>query len=163
MRTTVASLRGFTLIEILMVVAIIAVVAAIAIPSLIQSRKSANEGSAIESMRAIATAQEMFKGQDSDRDGRPDYGTLSELSQVQLIDAVLGSGTKTGYVFRAGYCPTSSEALWFAVGNPILPGHTGDRSFEMNQSGTIYYTTVGSLVLNTTNCRIDASVLPIGK
>jgi type IV pilus assembly protein PilA len=158
-----ATPRGFTLLEILIVVAIIALVAAMAIPNLIQARKYANEGSAIESLRTLATAEEMFKSQDCERDTRFDYGTLSELSATQLIDGILGSGTKAGFVFQAGYSTTSSEALWFSVANPILPGATADRSFEINQSGTIYYTTGGLLNLNVTNCRIDTTVIPIGK
>jgi len=74
--------RGFTLIELMIVVAIIAIIAAIAIPSLIRSRIVANETACVASLRTIATQQGVFTAQaevDQDMDGVGEYGFLCEL------------------------------------------------------------------------------------
>jgi len=95
--------KGFTLIELMIVIAIIAIIAAIAIPNLIQARKSGNEAAAIGAMKTIATSQAIFREGDKERDGNYDYGMLSELSNYNIVDAVLGSGTKQGYEFFSNY------------------------------------------------------------
>ncbi len=74
-----ANKRGFTLIELMIVVAVIAIIAAIAIPNLLRSRMSANEASAAGSMRTLSTAEASFQAAgfvDSDGNGEGDYGTL---------------------------------------------------------------------------------------
>ena len=67
--------QGFTIIELMIVVAIIAVIAAIAIPGLIASQRSANERSASASLKTLATAEVDFRSNDRDGNGRPDYWT----------------------------------------------------------------------------------------
>jgi type IV pilus assembly protein PilA len=155
--------RGFTLIELLCVVSIIALIAAIAIPNLIQSRKLGQETSALESIKTITTAETLFRETDADHNNLNDYGSLAQLSQCELVDSVLGSGTKQGYLFQVEASSSSPLALWFLVTRPVLPGGTGDRYFECNQSGTIFYTTAGSFPLNTTDCKIGLNGAPIGK
>jgi prepilin-type N-terminal cleavage/methylation domain-containing protein len=155
--------RGFTLVELMIVIAIIAIIMAIAIPNLIQARKNGNETAAIGALKTISSAEAIFREGDKEGDGRNDYGTLSELSATQLIDSVLGSGTKQGYVFQAGYSTATSEFLWFAVANPVVSFYGGARYFEVNESAVIFYTTVGYLNLNVTDCAIDATVIPVGK
>jgi type IV pilus assembly protein PilA len=97
--------RGFTLIELMIVIAIIAIIAAIAIPNLIEARKGANEASAIGAMRTLASAQALYQsgGKEmgaSTSAGKPVYASvMSALSANNLVDAVLGGGTKAGYVF----------------------------------------------------------------
>ena len=91
---------AFTLIELMIVIAIIAIIAAIAIPNLLRARASANEASAISSLRTLVSSQAMFYQGDIEGDGSYDYATnLVELTTDGLIDNVLGNGTRSGYVF----------------------------------------------------------------
>src|SRR5256886_13192594 len=87
--------KGFSLIELLIVVAIILIIAAIAIPNLLRARRSANEGSATASMRTIGSGELLYNSTNGA------FGTLAQLSSDSIIDNVLGSGTKSGYVFSA--------------------------------------------------------------
>src|SRR5262245_66435425 len=75
--------KGFTLIELLIVIAIIAIIASIAIPNLLSARVSANETSAIATLRNISSAEAQFQGSaknDEDGDGEGEYGFFAELS-----------------------------------------------------------------------------------
>jgi type IV pilus assembly protein PilA len=158
--------KGFTLIELMIVIAIIAIIAAIAIPNLIQARKHGNEASAIGALKTIATSQAIFREGDKEQDGNLDYGMLSEIGgqNIVLVDSVLASGTKQGYIFQCAYGFATSEFLWFAVANPAIVGTTGDRYFNTNQAGVIYYTTGASLALDTDTCSLPSpGVIPTGK
>lgn len=153
--------RGFTLLELLVVVTIIALVAAIAIPNMMASRKMANETSAIASLKQIQVAETIFRESDREKDGNIDYGMLSELVNTQLVDSVLGNGTKAGFMFGATYSFTSSEYLWYAVGNPVVQNQTGDRSFAINNLGAIYYTTFLRVPLDTNSCQMGPGFIPV--
>src|SRR5947207_3283373 len=87
---------GFSLIELLIVVAIILIIAAIAIPNLIKSKMAANEASAVGSLRTVNTAELTYSST---------YGTgftdLTTLGSSGMVDNVLGAGTKSGYTFSA--------------------------------------------------------------
>jgi prepilin-type N-terminal cleavage/methylation domain-containing protein len=143
--------KGFSLIELLIVVAIILIIAAIAIPNLLRSRIAANEASAVGSIRTINTAQVTYSST------YPDCGftTLGNLggsggsaSGAGLIDSVLASGTKSGYSFNAsasggsGTCGSGStpNTLYTLKGDPMTP-QTGQRHFFSDQSGVIRYNT----------------------
>ena len=92
------SRKGFTLVEIMIVVAIIVLLAAIAIPNLLRARLSANEATAIAAMRTLSTAMEGYRAAQSP----PAYPTtlLSlNASNPPYIDSVLASGNKSGYTF----------------------------------------------------------------
>ena len=77
---------------------------------------------------------------------------------------MLGSGTRHGYSFEASSSFTRPFELWFAVANPTEPGKSGDRSFATNQAGVIFYTTGGTLALDTNTCLLpNNGVIPTGK
>ena len=122
--------RGFTLIELMIVVAIIAIIAAIAIPSLLNARKAGNEASAISSLRTLTTVNEQYRT----RFGAYS-GSLANLQTEAYIDNVLGSGNKSGYTF--GY--TGGTNTWSCNADPQTPGTTGDRFFFVDQSGVIRF------------------------
>lgn len=122
--------QGFTLIELMIVVAIIAIIAAIAIPSLLNARKAGNEASAISSLRTLTTVNEQY------RTRFQSYSTsLANLSTATYIDSVLGSGTKSGYVFTY----TGGTNTWTVSTVPATAGTTGDRGFFADQSGVIRF------------------------
>jgi len=158
-RETAKQQHGFTLIELMIVIAIIAIIASIAIPTLLSSRKHGQELSAIASLRTVNTQEVLFCDGQKRNDGNAEFGMLSELSNTGLIDAVLGSGTKQGYFFRANYSISTSEFLWFGIGNPVIPKTTGDRYFEVNMNGVIWYTTGQNTLMDTNTCAIPGSVI----
>lgn len=127
--------QGFTLIELMIVVAIIAIIAAIAIPSLLNARKAGNEASAISSLRTLTTVNEQYRTRF--RDPALNIGYADMLANLQLagyIDSVLGTGVKSGYAFKYTYV---DENQWNCQANPQTLNTTGDRSFFVDQTGVI--------------------------
>jgi prepilin-type N-terminal cleavage/methylation domain-containing protein len=135
--------KGFSLIELLIVVAIILIIAAIAIPNLLRSKMTANEASAVGSLRTLNTACIEYS---TTYGGYPHEltnlgpATAATSTSSDLIDSVLASGTKSGYSFAytPGATDASGNVLSYAVtANPITRGTTGQRGFFTDQTGVI--------------------------
>lgn len=122
-----------------------------------------NEAAAIGALKTLVTAQTLFREGDKEGDGVLDYGTLTELSRATLVDAVLGGGKKSGYVFDCQPSAATPEFLWFATASPAEPGTTGRRYFATNHAGVIYYSTERPFVIDGTSCAMPEGATPVGK
>ncbi len=146
--------KGFSLIELLIVVAIILIIAAIAIPNLLRSRMAANEASAVGSVRTINTAQVTF-ATSYPADGFTTLaalggtGTTASNTGALLIDNVLALGTKSGYVFTSTPGTAAPNTSYATTGVPVTVGTTGQRSFFSDQSGVIRYNLSGGTPANS--------------
>ncbi len=128
--------EGFTLIELMIVVAIIAIIAAIAIPSLLAARISGNEASAVSSLRTLATVNEQYRTRFGE------YApSLADLVTQGYIDDVLGSGAKSGYDFTYSQLSTQTYTV---TADPTIAGRTGERGFFVDESGVIRFATSGT-------------------
>jgi type IV pilus assembly protein PilA len=147
--------KGFSLIELLIVVAIILIIAAIAIPNLLRSRMAANEASAVGSLRTINTAEVTYSTT------YPNIGfaltiaalggtapcTTATSASACLIDDVLSmTAVKSGYAFTAVGVPAAGglNATYTATAVPSVLGQSGQRAFFTDQSGVIRYDASGA-------------------
>ena len=145
--------KGFSLIELLIVVAIILIIAAIAIPNLLRARIAANESSAVASIRTVNTAMISYNS------SYPTVGFASNLltlggtctgttvptsTSACLIDSTLAAGTKSGYTFVATASGTAPVGSYYAYGNPITSNSTGVRSFCSVQDAVVRVTGTSS-------------------
>jgi len=125
--------KGFTLVEIMIVVAILVSLAVIAIPGFLRARVIANEASAVASMRTISTGCESYRSMQSPPTYPPNLVTLS-TENPPYIDPTLAGGQKQGYNFNYNLVNPSQ---YTCTATPITPNITGVRIFFVDESGVI--------------------------
>jgi type IV pilus assembly protein PilA len=145
--------KGFSLIELLIVVAIILIIAAIAIPNLLRSRMAANEASAVGSLRTINTAEVTFATTYPAQGFAPTILALGGaapcinalVTGACLIDDVLSTtGKKSGYTFTAVGTGALPMVQYTGTAIPTVLGQSGQRAFFSDQSGVIRYDATGA-------------------
>ena len=138
--------KGFSLIELLIVVVIIGIIAAIAIPNLLAARRSANEGSAVSASRTLHGAQMTYAATygNGDYAGATSFSVaaLTELAAPGLVDSVLGTGNKGGYLFegmRVARSTTAPAQFGFSAIPTTATGvtATGSRRFGVQTDGVL--------------------------
>ncbi len=146
--------KGFSLIELLIVVAIILIIAAIAIPNMMRARMQANEASAVSSIHAVNTAELSYSTT------FPTVGFSASLSNLGdggvspcpgtsaascYIDSTLAAGTKSGYIFK--YVPdvSSTPSLRYTfTADPVSRGISGQRGFFSSDANVTRYNPTGT-------------------
>jgi prepilin-type N-terminal cleavage/methylation domain-containing protein len=149
--------KGFSLIELLIVVAIILIIAAIAIPNLLRAKIAANQSSAAASIRTVDTAELSYQN------AYPDIGysptlvalgpggvsvscTVAASTAACIIDGQLASGNKSGYTFDAQSQGTAAPTAQFvATAVPTTPNTTGVKSYCSTEDNVVRYDNTGTL------------------
>ena len=153
--------RGFSLIELLIVVAIILIIAAIAIPNLLKSKMAANQASAVASLRTLNTSEITYSAtynvgftSSLAQLGPPASGSATSAA-AGMIDSVLAAGTKSGYsfIYAASAAVNGVTSNYTINANPITPGTTGQN---------YYYTDATTVIRQNNSASATASDSPIG-
>ena len=148
--------KGFSLIEMVVVVAIILIIAAIAIPSMVQARSSANESAAVADMQTINVAMTSYVST------YPDVGYAANLNALGgtscepadstsacLIDTVLAAGQKDGYTFTMTSTGTPADQ-YLAVAVPT--SGTGNKSFCSTETSGVHFDATGAAISDHDAC-----------
>lgn len=154
-RPTFRDPRGFTMIELCIVIIVIAILIAASVAALLRARMAANESAAIGGLRATASGQFAYSsgcGQGNYATSYLILGTKPAPNSQGYIAEQLGSAASPstgGYTYSlsmgAGGAASSNDCngnptmtKWYASAIPNVPGQTGDRSFAVNQGGSVY-------------------------
>src|SRR5438309_1192406 len=166
-------MKGFSLIELLIVVAIILIIAAIAIPSFLRAKIASNESSAVASIRTIGTAETTYASSWGsgyaaaiDNLGGVAPCVVATAAFACIIDSALSVApyTKSGYVFVAvGNTPVGGVNSGFEVNaTPVAVDVSGKRSFCADQTGVLRANTTGVAIGTAPNTCATAGILIIG-
>lgn len=149
--------KGFSLIELLIVVAIILIIAAIAVPNYLRSRMAANEAAAVASIRTLNTAQISYNS------AYPSVGyaaTLAALGGANcappdptsacLIDTLLAGGLKNSYTFTLTNVTGTPNATYTVIGSPVLLNYSGTRYFCSYQDAVVRFSTAALATCDNT-------------
>jgi type IV pilus assembly protein PilA len=147
--------KGFSLIELVLVVAVILIISAIAVPSFLRSRMRANEASAVASIRAIDTAAVTYSVSYPDLGfpatlnllGGPDPCTASPISAC-LVDDGIAQGAKGGYAFVWNGDGATPSISYTVTGAPQSPGTSGQSMYCSDQTNLIHYDPLGAACTN---------------
>ncbi len=135
--------RGFTLVEIMIVVAIISLLAAIAIPNLLRARHNANEAAAIAALRTVSTACESFRAAQTPPTYPANLAALGSATPAYIDGGLAGAtaaGTaKQGYFYTYAFVNANQ---FTCTASPAVSGTTGTRVFFVDESGVIRLTNV---------------------
>lgn len=138
----------------MIVVAIIGIIAAIAIPNLLASKRAANEGSAIASMRTINSAEVTYQATTAGGS----YGSLSQLNTAKLVDSTLSGSSilapKSGYAFNADPDATTPNANYLSSASTSVDSGltaTGTRNFASDATGVITFAAASTTAMTSNN------------